>query len=162
MIDKKLRLFGKVSLVDIGFIALLAAFLWMASWLSAPQAVSAQPGGVPIRLTAEISRRELDFLEHVHIGDTVFDVQRGFPIGTIVDVYTAPYRDEVPDLENGVIRRTIVKGMHYVYIVMEASATVTDSATAVGQFEVMVGRQVFIRTRGFAGAAIFVSLEHLE
>ena len=164
MIDKNFRLFGKISVVDIGFFAMVAVGIFLAQQFSMPQTIAARPDATQIRYTVEIPRRTAEFYEFVKatsIGDTVFDSVRGFEIGTIVDITKQPFTDAVHDVENDIIRLAIVDGLYFVYVVIEAHAQISDNATAIGQYEVMIGREAFLRTRYFAGGGFVVGLEHL-
>ncbi|MDR1065857.1 MAG: DUF4330 domain-containing protein [Clostridiales bacterium] len=161
MIDGKFRIFGKVSLADILFVAIAAAVIAAGVKFSAPRSAAAKIGGVKIRYTAEMYKKTTDFKENVKIGDVVYDSLKGFEIGTIVEVYALPYMEDVPDARKGVIRRTPIDGLEYVYAVIEANAQVTSGSTAIGEYEVMVGKEAFIKSKSFASSAYFIKLERM-
>ena len=158
MLDKNYRLFGLINLVDIGLIAALIVFTLLALRFSAPQNIIAKPGDVYITYTVEIQRRKPDFAENVKKskGSVVEDSLRGILIGTIIDVYDEPYLEDAPDYENRVIRRRPVNGLRTVYVVIYAKAQVTDYTTLIGSYEVLVGKDVYIKTRDFAAGGYVV------
>ena len=162
MIDRKFRIFGKVSILDILLVVLAVVALYVAAQFSAPQTVGAKPGDVRIRYTAELYKKTPDFFENIKVGEKVYDIEKNYEIGTVVDVYQAPYMEEAPDFKNGVIKRAAIDGLIYIYVVIEADAQITDSATMVGQYEVMVGKECFIRTKDFSSSAYFIKLERLD
>lgn len=158
MIDKNFRLFGKVSVIDIVIVIALILFAILARRFSAPQSAAAKPGDVTIRYTVEIQRRTPDFKDMIIVGGSVADSQRGYEIGTITNVYAQPYLEDVPDFDNNKIMRAPVDGLETVYIEIEAKAQVTDYTTMIGSYEVLVGKEVYIRTKDFAAGGYIVSL----
>ncbi|MDR2648172.1 MAG: DUF4330 domain-containing protein [Clostridiales bacterium] len=159
MIDKNYRMFGVMNLVDIIMIAALIVFAVLALRFSAPRSAAAKPGDVPVRYTVEVQRRKPDFADKVKVGDAVEDSQRGYAIGTIKNVRAEPYLEDVPDYEGNIIRRAPVDGLETVYIDIEAIGRVTDYTTLIGYFEVLVGKDVYIKTKRFAAGGYVVNLE---
>ena len=158
LIDRNFRLFGAVSIIDIVIIAALIVFAFLARRFSAPQSAAARPGDVTIRYTVEMQRRNPDFKDKVKIGANASDALRGYEIGTITDAYSEPYLEDSPDFGNNVIKRAPVSGLETEYIEIEAKAQVTEYTTLIGSFEVLVGKEVFIKTRDFAAGGYVVRL----
>ena len=159
MIDKRYRLFGLVNVIDIAIIAALIVFAVLALRFSAPQSASAKQGDVPITYTVEVQRRKPDFKENIKVGVPVEDSQRGYAIGTITGFYAEPYLEDTPDYANNVILRAPVDGLDTVYIQIKAMAQITDYTTTVGPFEVLVGKDIYIRTKDFAAGGYIVRVE---
>ena len=162
MIDKKFRLFGKISIMDILLVAAVAAIAYVGVQFSAPVSVEASPSDTPIRYVVELTNKRDDFVNNVHVGETLFDSIRGFEIGTVVGVTYRPFYADAPDFENNIIRKGEVDGFVFIYVEVEANAQVSDRATSVGNFDVMVGMEVFVRTRDFASRGFVVELERLQ
>ena len=95
-------------------------------------------------------------------GAELFDSVRGFMIGVVVDAYPLPYREDVADITHGIIRRTPVEGMEFTYIVVEATAQITDYATSIGQFEIAVNKEVTVKSKAFAGKGYITAIEKLN
>jgi len=159
--DKNFRILGKISIIDILFLAVFVAGLFFLREFSAPQTVTAAPGDAKIRYTVELYRRDPDYVNNVRVGETLYDVERGFEIGKIVDAFDAPFLEDSPDFESRVYKRAEVDGLRYVYVVVEADAKITESATNIGQYQVMVGKEAFIRTKGFSAGGFIVIIEVL-
>ena len=158
MIDKRYRLFGVINLVDILIIAFFIVFAVLAMRFSAPQSAAARPGDVPITYTVEVQRRKPDFKDKVKVGAAVEDSQRGFAIGTITKVYTEPYLEDTPDYDNSIIRRAPVDGLETIYIEIEAMAQITDYTTLVGAYEVLIGKDIYLKTGDFAAGGFVVRI----
>lgn len=160
--DKNFRILGKVSIVDILLVVLLVAGLFVLQEFAAPRSVNAGPNDVKIEYTVELYRKDRGFSENVQIGEILYDSEKGYEIGTIVDVYEIPYREDSPDFENKVFKRADVEGISNVYVVVEAMAQITDASTNVGQYQVMVGKEAFVKSRSFAAGGYFVKIERLS
>ncbi len=157
--DKKLRLFGKISIVDIGLVLLLVAFASAAVIFSTPQAASAKTSDEKITYVIELYKRKDGFINNVHVGDELFDSVRGVYIGEITDVSESPYMEDVPDFEADVFRRKPIDGWKYVYMTVKADAKISDSTTQVGQYDVLVGRDVYVKTKSFMAGGFIVKIE---
>ena len=158
----KFRLFGLINPVDVIIAAAAVTFLsWAFLVFSEPTSVDARASDVKVRYTVELAERESGAYLRVVTGTAVFDSLRGFAIGTVVDAYALPYREDAPDLENKLIRRAPVDGMEFTYVVIEATATITDYATSIGNYDVLVNTEVFIYSKFFAGYGYVTSLERL-
>jgi len=162
MIDKNFRLFGKLSIMDMLIAVVVVAGVYAGVQFSAPVSVEATPTDTRIIYTVELTNKRSEFIEHVHVGDTLFDSVRGFEIGRIISVDSRPFYADAPCFETNVIRRGEVEGFSFIYIEVEAGAQISDRATSVGHFDVMVGMEVFVRTRDFASTGFVVRLERME
>jgi len=157
-LDRQFRLFGKISLLDIILVILLGAFVALAHRFSAPQSVAAKPGDRKITYTIEIARRTPEFAARIKTGAKLFDSLKGYYIGEIMEVQTAPYKEDAPDLDAGVIRRQPIDGLCYVYVTVEADAQVSERDTYVGQYQVLVGKTAYVKNADFAAGGYIVSL----
>ena len=162
MIDKKFRLFGKVSVMDILIVAAVVAIAYAGVRFSAPVSVEATASDTTIIYTVELTNKRSEFIDNVRVGETLFDSVRGFEIGRIISVDSRPFYADAPDFENNVIRRGEVDGFSFIHIEVEAQAQISDRATSVGNFDVMVGMEVFVRTRDFASTGFVIRLERAQ
>jgi len=166
------KLFGLIHVADILWVILIAVLVFGAMQFSAPQEVSARAGDVTVRYTIEIGDRRNaagerrlaweGFHENVLIGETLFDAQMGFPIGTIVDVYARPFYVDALDESSGIIRRTRVEGLEYTYIVVEARAQISDYETLIGSHPIAVGRDIMVRNKYFASEGFVITIEEIS
>ncbi|MDR3239541.1 MAG: DUF4330 domain-containing protein [Clostridiales bacterium] len=159
MIDKKFRLFGVVSVVDIAIFLLLILFIWLAFQFSTPRNAAAKADGVKIHYTVELQKKEPGFNGKALVGSDLYDSLKGDYIGQIIGVDAVPFLEDVPDPENSIIRRTPVEGLETVYVQVEAMARITDQATLVGPFEILVGKEIYVRTKDFASPGYVVVID---
>lgn len=160
--DKNFRIFGKISIMDILLTALVIVVMFALNEFAAPQSVKAGPNDTKIRYTVELYRKDRDFSKNVKIGEILYDSEKGYEIGKIADVYELPYREDSPDFENKVYKRAEVDGISNVYVVVEATAQITDVSTNVGQYQVMVGKEAFVKSKSFAAGGYIVIIERLS
>ena len=170
-INRPGKLFGPIHLADIFWLILLVALIFGGIRFSIPREVNAQTGPAIIRYTIELGERwdgnarrviQAGFHENIQIGEPIFDSLRGIHIGTIIDVYTQPFRVEAFDEVNNIISRPEVEGLEFVYIVVEAGAQISDYEILIGLFPVSVGREAYVRSKYFAGAGYIVAVERID
>ena len=161
MCMRKYRLFGVINPVDVFLVLVIIVVVWGATLLAQPQTVIAESGQL-VRFTVEIGDRPAGFYQTIELGAPVYCATMGWLIGTIVDVYADHFRRDVPDEAAGIIRRTIVEGLEFTYIVIEAWAEISDYSTSIGEFWVAVNRPVPVVSRDFGGNGLIVNLELVE
>ena len=158
---RKYRLFGIINPIDVLLVAVVVLLIWGAYILAQPQTVAAD-GARLIRYTFELGERPTGFYRSIELGTPAYYSNQNWWAGTVVEVYSRPFLADAPDERAGIIRRVPVEGLEFTYIVIEAWANVSDSATSIGDFWVAVNRQVPIRSRDFAGIGFITSLEWVE
>ncbi|MDR1642353.1 MAG: DUF4330 domain-containing protein [Clostridiales bacterium] len=161
-VDEKLRLFGVVSIVDILLVCLFAVFIALAIQFSAPQSVAAKAGDVSLEYMIELQKKLPGFADSITIGADLYDSQKGYHIGTIKSVLETDYLEDLPDHNGNIIRRGKIPGFHTIYITVEATAQVTDMATSVGAFDIMVGKEIYVKNKDFASSCYIVKTERGE
>jgi len=155
---RKYRLFGVLNPFDILISLAIIALIWGMHLFSLPQQAVAD-GGRLIRFTIEMPDRPEGFYQTIEVGAEVLDGVTGLRIGHVLYAYPLPFRDDVPDEGGNIVRRAVVPGREFTYIVVEAWANITDYATEIGQFHVRVNQPIFPRSRNFAGTGIVTGLE---
>ncbi|MCL2404265.1 MAG: DUF4330 domain-containing protein [Defluviitaleaceae bacterium] len=158
---RKYRLFGIINPIDVLLLIAVVALVWGAYLLARPQAVAAD-GGRLIRYTFELGERPAGFYQSIEPGAPAYYGNQNWWIGTVVGAYSRPFMADAPDEAAGIIRRVPVAGLEFTYIVIEAWADISDSATLIGDFWVAVNRQVPVRSRDFAGIGFITGLELVE
>jgi len=69
---------------------------------------------------------------------------------------------DVQDEANNIIRRTPVEGREFTYVVIETWANYSDFETEVNQFRIAVNRDVYVRSRDFAGRGFITHIEFMD
>jgi hypothetical protein len=159
---KKMRFAGFINPLDIFIIAGIVALVYFASVFSAPRQVNASAGDPLVRFTIELSEKEEGFHAKIEPGAVVFDSRKGYDIGKVVRAYGLPYREDAPDEASGVFKRAAVDGMEFTYIEVEAYAQVSDYAINIGQYDIAVNKEVFVRSKRFAGQGYITAIEFIN
>lgn len=155
----KFRLFGWINPVDVLILVGVVALVWGAAVFSAPQKVSAKTGDAILRYTVELGEKEEGFHQKIETGAKLYDSVKGYEIGTIVEVYAMPYLEDAGDEASNIIRRVPVDGLEFVYVVVESPVQPADNAMYIGQYDVMVNKEVFVKSKKFAGKGYITAME---
>lgn len=154
----------KVNLIDILFLLLIAALVCGAALYPFPKSASAESGGNTARFTITLNEMEAGFTGRItegkdYIGVPLYDSYKSAGIGRIVDIYAQQHRESAADAERGVYRLAAVDGLEHMCVVAEAAAAISDDAVRIGDYEIMVGKEVSVRSRDFAGLGIITKVE---
>ena len=158
---RKYRLFGVINPIDVLLVVAVVLLIWGAYILAQPQTVAAD-GARLVRYTFELGARPAGFYQNIATDVSVYYSNQNWWAGTIVEVYSSPFLADAPDEAANIIRRVPVEGLEFTYIVIEAWANVSDSATSIGDFWIAVNRQVPIRSRDFAGIGFITHIEWVQ
>jgi len=163
MIDRRWRLFGRVSLIDVLLVALFAAVIAFMITISRPaEAAADTPQSGNFTFTVELSCKDAGYEDNVEIGARVYDNLKGIYLGTVRDVEVRPYKSLASDQQAGIWRESEVEGLNFVYVTVEGDAVRTDMTTTVNDVEVVVGKELFIRSGRFASGGYCVKTEYRE
>ena len=158
---KFFKLLRCINILDVFIVLVCFAIVYAAHIFSAPQQALAE-SGTRVQFTLEFGNRHEGFYRQIAPGTIVLESSLGQPIGTVVYAYSLPFLQDVQDEANNIIRRTPVEGREFTYVVVETLANVSDFETEVNQFRIAVNRDVYIRSRDFAGRAFIVNVEFME
>lgn len=92
-------------------------------------------------------------------GMTVYDSLKNYNIGNLLEYKVEPNEVFVPDYENGTMKSNIVEEKVDVTLKIEANADITDKLISVGEYDIKVGKEAFVRGKGFAVSGYIVSIE---
>lgn len=126
--NNKYRLFGKIPVVDILVVILLAAALAAGTWLLTRRDVKEQTGTVsqddsaPFTATFLINNVDSGSAALVQTGDELF-LADGTPIGTVTEFKTEPYVRYAPSPALGKQVGTVMNGRSNVIISAKCTAT---------------------------------------
>lgn len=97
--------------------------------------------------------------EHIEEGIPVYDSLKNYHIGTVLEYEVKPSEVVVPDLENGTAKLNVVEDMVDVTLKIEANADVSEKLITVGEYDLKIGKEAFIRGKGFAMSGYIISIE---
>ncbi len=160
IIDKRGRLFGKVSIIDvlIVLILVLAAIFAAKFFKTNDKAASA----TKIHYTVQINKVEEDVYNAIVDGTAVFDSVKNTPLGKVVSHDKTPYKEVNEDIINGKYVVNTIPDLYNVLVTIEADAYVTDSSIKVGKNIIRVNARLDINTKDFLGTTYVVGLKVLE
>lgn len=149
--DKKFRLFGKISIVDLFLIIMVVVIAFFAIRLSEIKDVVAASDTVPIEFTVELTHQDTGFYSHVKPGQKIYDNKKGYYIGELVAAEEVPYMGLASDMEAEAVRDYPVEGRSCLLVTVAADADISDEFILVNDVEISVGSEMFIRGSDFAG-----------
>lgn len=151
MIDKRGRLFGKVSFIDIlimlALLVLIAGFLYNRTSQNIRQIIAAD---TPISVTFLVEGvREFSF-GAVDTGDVLFrQHERTIPLGTVVEVTRGPAYDIMIKADGTAIYAPM-EGRYNMYITVAGVGSVTDTGFFLnGTQQMSVGGTMAIQSNRF-------------
>lgn len=106
--------------------------------------------------TIETLPQTYDYIEE---NTTIYDSLKNYNIGTIIK------KEEEPSVRYGVDeekRETIATEMPNkidITLTIEANATVTDNLITIGEYELKVGNEAYVKGKGYAAVGYVVSIE---
>ncbi|MBQ1333852.1 MAG: DUF4330 domain-containing protein [Clostridia bacterium] len=158
MRERQYRLFGKVGVLDIIIVVLVILGLYAAFSYAVNMDVSAANGQKQIEYGVYLTKKDAAFEDRIEIGMNVYDSLKGQKIGTIVGYDVEPYSTIQPNIVTGEMVKSSVDGYYNYIVVISASADISEATTAVGSYEVAVGKEMFLRTKTFASGGYCVTL----
>ena len=88
-----------------------------------------------------------------------YDSLKNYNIGTLKEYKIEPNEILVPDLENGVMEVNQREDRVDVTLTIEADANTSDKLITIGDYDVKVGKEAFVRGKGYAMSGYIVSIE---
>jgi len=151
----------KINVFDVLLVIACGVLVYGAYLFSAPQQTLAQDGRL-IRFTVELREHPTGFYQQIVEGPIVFNSVNDTALGRVVYAYGSPFLQDVQDEANNIIRRTPVEGREFTYIVIETFANISDFEIEVNQNRIVVNRDIYVRSRDFAGRGFITHLEILN
>ncbi len=96
---------------------------------------------------------------YIKKGMEAYDSLKNYHIGTILECEVEPNQILIPDLENGVFVANTREDRVDVTLKIEADASVTEKLISIGNYELKVGKEAYVRGKGFALAGYIISIE---
>ena len=113
-----------------------------------------------IQYTFELVDNPEGFHELILEGDTITDNVKNYYMGQVVSVEAIPYKKQVNDTVNGVIREVEVPGRETVLVTVEAPVSENGGNLKVnGYFLVKTGLEVAIKGNGYAGRGYILQMD---
>ena len=157
--DKRFRLFGKIGVFDILIILVIIIGVIFALRFSVNTNAGAASSTQKISYTVLISKKKPGLDKDIVIGQKVFDSLKGSEIGVITGYNVKPYKSTQVNGITGNLVRSEVQGMDDIEVTISADAKVSQSGVTIGDYDVNVGKEMFIKSKSFASNGFCIGLD---
>ncbi len=97
--------------------------------------------------------------KYLEVGSTVYDSLKNYKIGNILEYKVEPNEVLVPDLHSGTVKKNVREDRIDIMLTIEANATESEKLISVGDYELKVGQEAYVRGKGYAFSGYIVSIE---
>ena len=146
VIDKNMKLFGKVSLLDILIVLVVIAGIVAAAIYFGTHGTGI--GGVetqPITYEIMIKKVDLEFAEAIKVGQQVNDRVKGYDRGVVVKVDIVPHSDKATDLTDGSQALKEFPGLYDAIVRIDVEAEVTDRYINLSGNRMDIGKEAYLQ-----------------
>lgn len=160
VIDKKGKIFEKISIIDLIIVGIIAAIgMFMYSYFSSGNMdVEINNNLTLIEYTVEFKEVKKPFTEIIKIGENVYNSSKNYYIGETYDFEVKPYTEITENYEDGTFELVEVDGLYYVYLTIKGYGTVTDEYIKINQQKIRVGEKIPVKGKGYAGYSYVVNV----
>lgn len=162
---KKYKLFGKIPIFDIIIVLIVAVAVVIVGkvFMSSKTGQTVSNSKVStIRYTVELQNIS-DMVDGVpDAGEKVRDVETSTDMGIVVSAQSKTYSVTMPNMVTGEAVTSVQNDRQNIEIIIEASATVSDTGISVNGIRFGVGRTVGLSMTSLSGNAIVRNIEILE
>lgn len=161
IIDRKGRLFGKVSLLDLLIVAVVVAVALVGYNLLFGEntVTSLEDSQKTVRYTVEMREVRESILTMPEEGGPAFNSSRNYHIGDIVSWRHEPHQEAIQNYDEGTYEWVERDDQYLFYITIEAQADINDFGIRVGQQEIRIGDEIPLKGKGFASLGYIVGIE---
>lgn len=146
IIDKNMKLFGKVSLLDVLIVliviaGIVAAVIYFSSHGTGIGGVETQP----ITYEVMIKKVDLEFAEQIKVGQQVNDRVKGYDRGIVVSVEIVQHSDKATDLTDGSQALKDFPGLYDAIVRIDVDAEVTDRYINLSGNRMDIGKEAYLQ-----------------
>lgn len=146
VIDKNLKLFGRVSLLDVLIIlAVIAAVVFAAAYFGSHGTGLGNADNHPITYEVMIKKVDYDFVSEITAGQKVSDRVKGYDRGTVESVEIVPHSDKSTDLTTGGQALKEYPGLYDAIVRISTKAEVTDRYINLSGNRVDIGKEAYLQ-----------------
>ncbi|MCK5758755.1 MAG: DUF4330 family protein [Clostridiales bacterium] len=146
VIDKNMKLFGKVSLLDILIIliviaGIIAAGAYFGKHGTGIGSVDTQP----ITYEVMVKKVDMEIAENIKVGDQVNDRVKGYKRGVVESVVVVLHSEKATDLTTGAQALKEYPGLYDVVIKIAVNAEVTDRYINLSGNRMDIGKEAYLQ-----------------
>ena len=163
IMDRKGKIFEKVSIVDIGIVLLVVmAILGVRMYIAGQRGevrVAAKP--IPITLQVECTQLTETIAGSIMEGADIYNSVSGTYLGKITGVVIKEAEATSRDVESGRFIKTKVPERYDVTVIIDASGHVTDRNIAVSGEKILIGSsRAYLRSAGYVFSGFYTDISY--
>lgn len=146
IIDKNMRLFGKLSLLDMLIILIIITGIVFAAFYFGKHGTGL--GGVdtqPITYEVMIKKVDLTTAEEIQVGYQVNDRVKGYNRGVVESVEVVLHSEKTTDLTTGAQRLEEYPGLYDAVVRINVDAEVTDRYIMLSGNRMDIGKEAYLQ-----------------
>lgn len=163
IIDEKGKLFGRVNIIDFCIVFVLVIVIiggiFIINMLSNSQIRDTNQA---VRYDVEFRYKPKEFGESIQIGGEVRSSIDGSYLGKLVNKKIVPSANIIPNAEEGKYVKAELPEEYDVIITIEANAVITDQEILAEGKDIKIGKQMFIKGKGYASPGFIVGIDYEE
>jgi len=152
----------KINVLDaVIILVVLIACIFGYRYINKQQKVIAPKNTTKVIYQVRTNESFPNTFEMIEEGTIIYDSIKNSPIGTVIKKEIVPSERSEMNLNDGKYVLTELPEKEYIdiLITIEADANYTEQNISVGDYIVKVGKEAFVKGKGYAGAGYIVSIE---
>lgn len=152
----------KISVFDIVIIAVViaAAGLLIFFWRQSGKSSDAAANTKPVHYTIELNNMTAGTAQKIKPGDTIFDSEKKFIMGTVESVSVLPATTQATDYRTGDTLTVENPGRELAQITLVSECSTTDNQIkAASGYVISVGKEVHAAGPGYAGIGFIIGID---
>ncbi len=162
IIDKKGRLFGKLSIIDLAIVLVLILVVGVGYTMFFAGGKNVDSTNNLVEYDIEITLKTKEYADVIKVGDDIRDSVKGNYLGKVIDVQVMPSTKVTEDLENGKYIQAEVPNRYDIVLTLEANGMVTSSSIAAEGSQIAVGKRMYIKGKGYASEGYILAIRYEE
>ncbi|NLY44169.1 MAG: DUF4330 domain-containing protein [Clostridiaceae bacterium] len=159
-IDNKGRLFGKINIIDMLILLIIAgaaAGAYVKFFKKDDKAVQSDR---KIQYDIEIKAQTKEFADVIQTGDEIRDSIRSDYLGKVVNKQVVPTIEVNANIEEGTFVTTEVPERYDIILTLEANGSVSGTSIKAEGTEIKVGQRMYIKGKGYAGSGYILRISY--
>jgi len=148
---------GRFGIADVFIILLVLLIIGGAAWYFIGDSLFEGGDYVEISYEVRLTNVRSEMIDHIHVGDKVFDGVYNESVGTVSNVSYEAYTEQVLDKNTGELVNAQKDGYYNIYITVNATAERTDNSYFVSDTAVRVGEHMHLHLPDFCGSGYCTS-----
>ncbi|MFO7610889.1 MAG: DUF4330 domain-containing protein [Clostridia bacterium] len=146
IIDKQMKLFGKISLLDILIVAVAIAIVVAAVLYFGSHGTGlGSADTTPIIYEVMIKKVEMETAMEIKAGDEVKDRVKGYDRGVVISVEAVLHSEKATDLTTGAQRLEEYPGLYDAVVRIRTDAEVTDRYIMLSGNRMDIGKEAYLQ-----------------